>query len=146
MLPVPYDRNRPHYTDGLCMKKKISALFTFPTGNSSHPRCCKNTKERERERVMTNEPLWVFLGHFFPWSSDERSRIDLSEADKCAVKFSLCSHLSVPPPPRTSTSSRRVLFVYFHPAGTSWPPLLNIYLTMLEGPTRFYRLIYTKWM
>lgn len=64
MLPVPYDRNRPHYTDGFCMKKKkkrkdFCPFCTFPTGNSSHPRCCKNTKKREREgeSVITNEPL-----------------------------------------------------------------------------------------
>lgn len=67
MRPVPYDSNGLHHSDGLCMKKiEISALFTLPTGNSSHPHRCKNTKKREGDGVITNEPLRDFLGHSFP--------------------------------------------------------------------------------
>lgn len=65
MLPVPYDRNRPHYTDGLCMKKKKKKDFCplhFPHWQQlTPPLLYKHQKrERKRESIITNEPLWVF--------------------------------------------------------------------------------------
>lgn len=67
MWPVPYDRNRLHHSDGLCMEKRDFCPFHFTHWQQlTPPPLQKHQKKRDRGGVITNEPLRDFLGHSFP--------------------------------------------------------------------------------
>lgn len=112
MLPVPYGEEMYCAAPTGFAIKNIFLLFSFLPFSL----CPKATTtcaplpavlEREREKkLIANEPLWVFRGCSFLWSSHESSFIDFSDQTNALWSFlSAPTSVLVPPSAGSACSS-----------------------------------------
>lgn len=128
--------------------KKIFLLFLpfslCPLATAHTPCCCK------KESIITNEPLWVFLGRSFPWSSHESSCIDFSDQTNVLWSF-LSTPTSVLTPPTSasaevsSSEGHVCLFPSNWKLVSKHTTVLFCLVTLLNWTSFFWILIWTSW-
>lgn len=83
-----------------------SCPFTLPIGNClQSPSCCS---EEHKGITTTNEPVWAFQGHSFPWSSHESSFIDFSNQANALWSFLSTPTSSIRPPTSVGGERRKL--------------------------------------
>ena len=113
MLPVPYGEEMYCTAPTGFAIKNIFLLSSFlpfslcpkATTTCAPSTCCSRERERERKKkLIANEPLWVFRGCSFLWSSHESSFIDFSDQTNALWSF-LSTPTSVLMPPTSAGSA-----------------------------------------